>query len=139
VQGLKEKEQTPKSGEARTIDLTPQAAEHFEGWFKMSGGDGLVFGREDGKHFTPHQVLRALYGAMAEAEIPRVGERGRRRNFHSFRHTFARLTLENVAPIDWVRRQLGHSSVTLTVDLYGEWSREAQKAEAAKLAGVFPV
>jgi integrase len=134
-------EQTPKSGEPRTLDLSPQAAQHFEDWYAnpLRVGDDLVFSREDGKHFTPHQILRALYAAMEHAGIPRVGERGRERNFHSLRHSFARLTLENSAPIDWLRRQLGHSNIALTVQTYGEWSREAQKKEAAKLDGVFPV
>ena len=36
------------------------------------------------------------------------------------------------------RRQLGHSSVVLTVETYGEWSRSAQKAEAERLASAFP-
>ena len=46
---------------------------------------------------------------------------------------------ESGTQIDWVRRQLGHSSITLTVDVYGEWGRQAQKREAEKLRGAFPV
>ena len=41
--------------------------------------------------------------------------------------------------MDRVQRQLGHSTITLTVDTYGRWERKAEKEEAAKLAGVFPV
>ena len=77
--------------------------------------------------------------AMERAGIPRIGERGRKRDFHSLRHTFARTTLEAGAQIDWVKRQLGHSSITLTVDTYGEWARTSQRAQAAQLAGVFTV
>jgi Phage integrase family len=67
------------------------------------------------------------------------GEHGRKRDFHSTRHSFARIALQNGARIDWVQRQLGHSSITLTVDRYGRWVRKAEKAEAEKLEGAFPV
>ena len=44
-----------------------------------------------------------------------------------------------VREITWVQRQLGHSSITLTVDTYGSWARSAEKREAQKLKGAFPV
>jgi integrase len=131
-------EQAPKSGEARTIDLTPPAAAVLEQWLKVDGDDGLVFEREEGGYLTSGFVLKsALYAALERAGIPRVGESGRKRDFHSFRHTFARIALEGGAEITWVKEQLGHSSITLTVDLYGHWSRASKKAQAARLADAF--
>ena len=131
---------TPKSGEERTVDLTPQAAAIFEDWLAESGDEGLVFEREDGGYIEPRYLTRhVLYPALERASVDRVGERGRKRDFHSFRHTFARIALEHGAELTWVQRQLGHSSVTLTVDVYGHWSRSSEKAQAAKLADVFPV
>jgi len=130
----------PKSGEARTIDLTPQAAALFESWLAESGSDGLVFEREEGGHLHGDYTRRSvLYPALERAGVPRVGERGRERDFHSFRHTFARVALEHGAEITWVQKQLGHSSITLTVDLYGSWARSAEKAQAEKLGAAFPV
>jgi integrase len=138
----------PKSGKARVVDLTPGAVAVLEGWYKESNpaGDAYVFDRYLGKYrpdfgrIAPGYMLqRVLYPALERAGISRAGEHGRNRTFHSFRHTFARIALENAAPIDWVKRQLGHSSITLTVDTYGEWSREAHKREAERLDGVFPV
>jgi integrase len=130
-------ETPPKSGEARTIDLTPPAAKMLEDWLAKEGDAGRVFPLETGGYIASRHADRALYAAMARAGIPRVGERGGRRTFHSLRHTFARVALEGGAPIDWVRRQLGHSTIALTVEVYGEWSRSAQKAEAKKLANAF--
>jgi integrase len=130
----------PKSNEARTIDLTPQAAAVLEAWLTESGDDGLVFEREEGGHLDPSYTTRGvLYKALERAGIPRLGERGRERNFHSFRHTFARIALEHGAEISWVKEQLGHSSIQLTVDTYGTWARSAAKAQAEKLGAAFPV
>ena len=139
VAGLGE-QPTTKSGEPRTIDLTPQGAELLERWYAASGGDGLVFEREDGGNLTSRlMTVQVLYPALDRAGVPRVGERGRKRDFHSFRHSFARLALESGAEITWVQKQLGHSSITLTVDTYGSWSRAAEKSQAAKLVGAFPL
>lgn len=134
--------ETPtKSGKPRTIDLSPQAAELFREWYAASdGGDGLVFERETGGHLDTSFLLRPLlYSAMRRAGIQREGEHGRDRVFHSFRHTFARIALENGAEITWVKEQLGHASITLTVDTYGAWARVAQKRQAKRLKGAFPV
>ena len=42
---------------------------------------------------------------------------GANRDFHSFKHTFARIALEYGAEITWVSQQLAHSSIQLTEDL----------------------
>ncbi len=129
-----------KSNEPRTIDLTPQAATLLEQWLVESGGDGLVFERETGGYVdSGYSTKQVLYPALDRAGVERIGERGRKRDFHSFRHTFARIALENGAEITWVQKQLGHSSITLTVDLYGSWARSAEKAQAERLGAVFPV
>jgi integrase len=137
-------ETTPKSGKGRTIDLTPQAFGVLENWWEATGdpgdSDGLVFEKESGGHLDAGYVLdHVLYPAMERAGIPRVGEHGRARTFHSFRHTFARAALEGGAPIVWVKEQLGHSSIDLTVTTYGRWERSSQKAQANALAGAFAV
>ena len=131
-------EQAPKSNEPRTIDLTPPAAAMLERWYVESGGDGHSSRARTAAtcplSTSPSSVL---YPALARAGIDRIGERGRKRDFHSFRHTFARLALEGGAEIVWVQRQLGHSSITLTVDTYGHWARSAEKSQAARLALAF--
>ena len=133
---------TPKDNEERIVDLTPAAEAIFEEWFQVSGcpSGGLVFPDYDGGYLVGSTVTRGiLYPAMERAGIPRVGERGYRRDFHSFRHTFARIALEHGAEMTWVQRQLGHSSITVTIDRYGHWERRAEKVQAARLAGAFAI
>jgi len=132
-------EKPTKSGEPRTIDLTTQARRLLEDWYPQTHGEGLVFERGTGGYLDGGQVLDVLYAAMGQASIARIGERGGRRTFHSFRNTFARIALEGGAQLTWVQAQLGHSSITLTRDVYGAWSRRAEKLEARRLDGAFTV
>jgi integrase len=132
-------ENETKSGEPRTVDLVPQAKRLLEEWYPQTSGQGLVFERESGGHLDGGNVLDVLYAAMEKAGIPRVSERGGKRTFHSFRHTFARVTLESGAQLEWVQAQLGHSTIVLTRDLYGTWSRKAEKLAARRLKGKFVV
>jgi integrase len=39
--------------------------------------------------------------------------------FHDLRHTFASLLIQNGEPLTYVKEQLGHSSIKITVDVYG--------------------
>jgi len=130
-------ESSTKSGEPRTVDLTPQAKRLLEDWYRLIGGERLVFSRDEGGYLNSASVLKALYAAMNRAGLPRVGERGGKRTFHSFRNTFARIALEGGAQLTWVQAQLGHSTITLTRDVYGAWSRRAEKLEAQRLDGAF--
>jgi integrase len=129
----------PKDAEPRIVDLVPAARELLEGWWSQAGDDGFVFELETGGFLDGSNTRRVLYAAMQRAGIPRVGERGGTRDFHSFRHSFARVALENGAQLEWVQSVLGHSSITLTRDTYGHWSRQAEKREAQRLEGAFAV
>jgi integrase len=43
----------------------------------------------------------------------------RRVRFHDLRHTFASLLLQNGVSMTYVKEQMGHSSIQITVDIYG--------------------
>jgi integrase len=132
----------PKSHERRDVDLTADAVELLGTWWGEvgePGDDALVFpgnGR-DGYLIGSTILRRGLYPAMSSAEIPREGPTGEKRTFHSFRHTYARIALENGADLTWLQRQLGHSGLAVTVGIYGHWSRAQRKAQAKRLEGVF--
>ena len=43
----------------------------------------------------------------------------RKIRFHDLRHTFGSLLIQNGASIVYVKEQMGHSSIQVTVDIYG--------------------
>ncbi|MCH8819199.1 MAG: site-specific integrase [Acidobacteria bacterium] len=57
----------------------------------------------------------------------------RRIRFHDLRHTFASLLLQNGESLPYVRDQLGHSSIKLTVDIYGHLEPGANREAVNRL------
>ena len=55
---------------------------------------------------------RVFYGLLTKAKLRRV-------RFHDLRHTFASLLLQNGESPVYVKEQMGHSSIQITVDCYG--------------------
>jgi integrase len=100
----------------------------------------VVPGETKTGYLNPQVILRReLYPAMERAGIPRVGPTGEKRTFHSLRHTFARIAIENNRPIFWLSKHLGHSSLDVTSNVYGHFEKATRKREAEAMAGVFGV
>jgi integrase len=63
---------------------------------------------------------------------------------HDARHTYASLMLRRGVPLAYVSKQLGHSSIAITVDLYGHFVPGADRhhveglADAIETAGTQP-
>jgi integrase len=133
----------PKNRERRDVDLTRDVVHLLGAWWGecgKPGDDKLVFpGAGKAGYVEPTWLLRELYAVMGQAGIPREGPTGEKRTFHSFRHTFAKRALESGRQITWLSRHLGHSTLSVTTDVYGHWERAARKAEVAQMAGVFGV
>jgi integrase len=137
---------TPKSKTSkRDVDLTDDAVQLLSEWWRYCGcptSDAvLVFPGEGASGYLSAGFLTktTLYPAMESAGVPRIGPTGEERTFHSFRHTFAKIALENGRPISWLSRHLGHSGVQVTDGVYGHWERAARKAQVAELEGAFGV
>jgi integrase len=126
-----------KSNRVRHIDFDEDLAQTLAVWWKDCGNPeaGIVFpgGARDGHVCGASLPRHVLYPAMKRAGIDRIGPTGEKRNFHSLRHTYAKIALESGAEIFWLSRQLGHASYTITTDVYGHWETAARKAEAKKL------
>lgn len=131
-----------KNRQARTVDLLDEIAKPLAQWWARQGkpgDDALVFPDEKGRPLADTRALYRLRKAMKAAGVPKAGPTGEDRDFHSLRHTFARISLEHGVELFALSRQLGHSSIAVTDKHYGHFAREAAKREARKLEGAFTV
>ena len=65
----------------------------------------------------PRVIQRAFARVLTKAKLPE--------HFtpHCLRHTFASILISEGESLAYVQRMLGHTSIKLTVDLYGSWLR----------------
>jgi integrase len=135
---------TPKNHEKREVFVTEDLVDLLGGWWGECGrpaDDRLVLSGETPSGYMNPQVIlrRELYPAMERAGIPRVGPTGEKRTFHSLRHTFARIAIEQNRPIFWLSKHLGHSSLDVTSGVYGHFEKTTRQREAQAMAGAFGV
>jgi hypothetical protein len=75
------------------------------------------------KRFVPDVVIDLVISSGAQAEelfLPCLEHAGLRRfRFHDLRHTFGSLLIQDGASLAYVKDQMGHSSIQITVDTYG--------------------
>jgi integrase len=87
---------------------------------------------------TPYGQRNVLRDFDAVLEAAGLTQEGAPAPFspHSLRHTFATLHLLHGTDrnaMQYVQQQLGHSSVRVTVDVYGSWVRMRDPAAADRL------
>jgi integrase len=135
---------TPKSQTSRReVYIDPGTVKFLGEWWRecdQPGDEELVL-RAPNKsgHLEPKMVSEQLRRAMKKAGVPEYDSQGRRRRNHSFRHTYARIVLENGHNLYEVQKQLGHSSYGVTEKVYGHLAREHRQQVAAGLEGAFAV
>jgi integrase len=116
---------SPKSGHGRTVEMSSGLAEALRrlevarkaetlkrGWPELPP---WVFCTPEGRPVPTRTIGRAFAGALKAAGLPP--------HFtpHCLRHSFASLLLQQGESPQYVQEQLGHASITLTVDTYGRW------------------
>jgi integrase len=113
---------TPKNGESRRGDLSRELTETLKalqidrqleavmrGWENQPA---WVFCDEQGVMLRHNTVRQTFHTLLKDAGVRRI-------RFHDLRHTFASLLLQNNESLVYVKEQMGHSSIQVTVDLYG--------------------
>jgi integrase len=75
-----------------------------------------VFLSEAGTPLTKQNVERAVTRIVQRAGLSHFTS-------HDLRHTFASLLLQRGESPKYVQQQLGHTSLSMTTDLYGQWLR----------------
>ena len=87
----------------------------------------LVFPNEVGKPIDPRNLVRRIFWpALVRAGLRRV-------RFHDLRHSYAAALLSKGENPKFIQRQLGHSRIQITLDLYGHLLPEAERDVAARL------
>jgi len=69
---------------------------------------------------------RHFYKCLEKAGLRRI-------RFHDLRHTFASLLIQDGQPLAYIKDQLGHSSIKLTVDIYGHLEPGANREAVNRL------
>jgi len=106
---------TPKSKKSRIVDMSSELAKMLREWkLRCPHSDkNLVFPNKAGNYLDPNNLNKRMFHPLIEkAKIKKV-------RFHDLRHTFASLLIsKNLSP-KYIQTQLGHSSITMTMDTYG--------------------
>ena len=127
----------PKNGKTRRVDVSRQLVAELE-WLKASraaetlkkawpGVPEWVFCNEGGKPIWKSNFERRVF----HRTLAKVGVR--RIRFHDLRHTFASRLIQNRESLAYVKDQMGHHSIKVTVDIYGHLVPGANKAAVDRL------
>jgi len=114
---------TPKTGKARRVDMSQQLERVLQAHLTLRDAEAVVAGRDsewlfptlDGrdKPMPPLEFYKAVWWLLLRRSELRY------RKPHALRHTYASLLIQNGESLAYVRDQLGHSSIRMTVDTYG--------------------
>jgi integrase len=140
---------TPKSGKLRTIDVPASLMASLRELRSIRQAEAAVAGQAASPWVFPSATdsAKPLNDAWLRDRVWRpLLQRAEVRHIrvHDARHTYASLMLRRAVPIAYVSRQLGHSSIQVTVDLYGHFVPGADRhhveglAEAIEAAGSEP-
>jgi integrase len=105
---------TKTKGSNRRIDLGPATMSELKKWRLACPKNnlGLVFPNEAGQPMDNKNMLRRHFRpALKAAGLPRF-------RFHDLRHTYASFLLHQGENIKYIQTQLGHSTPTVTINIY---------------------
>src|SRR5205823_14446537 len=114
---------TPKSGKTRRVDMSQQLTDTLKGLLLERKKETL----RKGWGTVPPWVFcsgvgtpldaGSLYDRVWNKLLTKAGLRHIR--IHDLRHTFASLLIQQGESLAYVKDQLGHHSIQITVDIYG--------------------
>ena len=109
-----------KTHKIRRVDMSPQLAvalrrlkdtRSLEASLKGTAMSVWVFLTPHGNRMTTEVLQKAFYTCLDAAELRHV-------RFHDCRHTFASLLIQQGANVKYIQQQLGHGSISITLDIY---------------------
>jgi integrase len=118
----------PKTGK-RLLDVPKEVVEKLVRYANGLRAKALAEGGE-ASYFFSGITHRLVQGAMKRACH---AARLRVRHPHDLRHSYASILLSQGVSVMYVKKQLGHHSITMTVDIYGHWIPGEQKLDLGRL------
>ncbi len=122
-------EKTPKSGKSRLVQLPSIAVEMLRELRKSQGrtvlAPGYIFAGLEDRPWPPDQFSDDFRAYVKRAKIENA-------SFHTLRHTCASHLLAAGIHPKVVQEMLGHSTITITMDLYSHVTPSLQVEAASK-------
>ena len=91
----------------------------------------MVFPSADGTLLDEANIRHMFHRILETAMLRRI-------RFHDLRHTFASLLIQQGESVACVREQMGHSSIRITVDVYGNLVPGGNRAAVDRLDDAQP-
>jgi integrase len=120
---------SPKSGSERRVDMSKQLSAVLSRYLKQRSVDAPWLFPSKQTHegpIHPSTLLRKWKALMKLSALTY-------RKPHTLRHTYASMLIQNGENLVYVRDQLGHSSIKITIDTYGHLMPSANKAVVDRL------
>ncbi len=114
----------------RSVDMANALIADLRRWWGPcpKGTLNLVFPNGVGNPESHANLLqRGFYPFLEKADLTRI-------RFHDLRHTYASLMIANGEHPKYIQQQMGHSSVKVTMDIYGHLMQSSNPQAAEKLA-----
>jgi integrase len=121
---------TPKARlQGEGLTLAPELIKELKKWRLACPPSelDLVFPNTIGRPENAAGMLyRSFFPALTLAKLPRI-------RFHQLRHTFASLLIDQGEHPKYIHNQLGHSSIQVTMDIYGHLMETANQKATSRL------
>jgi integrase len=131
---------TPKSGKGRRVDLSGELASVLRALQVDGKREKLRLGRpalppwlftnDEGNAIDPDNFRKRVWPKLLEkAKLRAI-------RIHDVRHTYASLLIQQGESLAYVKEQMGHQSIRVTVDTYGHLVPGGNSAAADRLAAL---
>lgn len=128
-----------KTGRERPVDMTDRLYGALESLHKqrqrdvMEHGTGLLpyLYQRNGKPLSQNSMRNVFKQALTKAKLRHI-------RIHDLRHSYASMLLSSgISPV-YVKEQLGHTNISMTVNIYGHWIRSTDRGAVTVLDGSEP-
>ena len=113
----------------RKIDLGPEMMTELKKWNLACPRSelDLVFPNKAGNPICHNNMLKRHFNpALKAAGLPKI-------RFHDLRHTYASLLIDQGENIKYIQNQLGHSTPTVTLNVYAHLMKPVNQEAACRL------